>query len=114
MLENVLNQLRNLNYAELTAVGKQVDTLRKGAREQEKVNLEETRLDTVDLVNQLIDNTELVKGSAIKVMYRGAVVDATVLTAPTVKSKNLKVHSDSFDTKDGTRYTEKYNFVGLA
>lgn len=113
MFDNVLNQLRNLNYAELTALGKELTILRKEVRGQEKENLEETRQETVDLVNELIENLDLTKGSTIKVLYRGNVVEATVLTVPTVKSANLRVQSESFDTKDGTRYAEKYNFVGL-
>lgn len=110
---NVLEALKGLTYAELQVVDKSLADLKRQAREDGKEAIQAERDKVVIKVNNLIRNTELTKGSTILLTYRGKVVSAEVITVPTENSRNLKVQSDDFTTKDGTRYAEKHTFLEL-
>lgn len=111
MFNDVLEALRGLTYAELNSVGKELASFKRVAKEREKDNLEASRQEVVDAVNELIRDGQLAKGDNVIVIYRGQEVPATLNTAPTVEARNLNLASEHFEAKSGSRYTEKYNFV---
>jgi hypothetical protein len=113
-MDNVREMLSYLSYAELSAIGKELADLKRDAKEREKDTLGTNRSNMVKIVNKLIDEGDIVKGTDIIVLYKGNEVEATVNTVPTVAAKNLNLTSDAFETKDRTRYAEKYNFVRIA
>lgn len=110
----VLTAVSALSAQELSQLSKDVVALKKGAKETEKSSIATSREEQTDAVNALIEQGKLAKGSVIVVSYKGKAVQATVKTVPTVKAKNLNLESESFDTKDNTRYAEKYNFIRFA
>ena len=113
-MKDVLEMLKALTYAEVMEIDKQMATVKKEAKNREKAVAVDTYSKTVDEVNALIEQGRLVKGSEVLVSYKGVEVLATVKTVPTVKAENLNLTSDSFATKDGSRYCEKRMFIRLA
>lgn len=113
-MTNVMEMLGYLSYAELNSVAKELASIKREAKEREKAGLEEARAKVTKLVNELIQDQAIVKGTEVVVLYRGKEVVATVNTVPSESARNLNLASDYFDTKDGSRYTEKYNFIRVA
>lgn len=112
-MDKAIEALKGLSYSQLQEVGKMLVDLKRQARADGKVSVEAERGTVVSQVNRLIMDNELKKGSTILVSYKGEAVSAEVITVPTVSSKNLKVSSDSFETKDKSRYAEKHTFLEL-
>jgi hypothetical protein len=110
----ILSVVSALSAQELAQLSKDVVSLKKGAKENEKSSISASREEQTEAVNALIEQGRLVKGSVIVISYKGKPVEATVKTVPTVKAKNLNLESESFDTKDKSRYAEKYNFIRFA
>jgi hypothetical protein len=112
-MDNAIEVLKGLSYSELQEVSKMLVDLKRQAKADSKDAVEKEREEVVASVNELIESNSLVKGSTILLSYKGQAVSAEVVTVPTVSSRNLKVSSDSFKTKDKTRYAEKHTFLEL-
>jgi acetyl-CoA carboxylase carboxyltransferase component len=106
-----MHRLEGLSSTELRELRELIKVKLSDVRDEERDAREMERDTIVDRVNALIDEGTLVKGSEVNIRYKNEIVVATIVTSPTEKSKSLKVHSDSFDTKDGTRYAPKHMVV---
>lgn len=110
-MEKIKEMLKDLSYANLRQVEQEITNLKRVAKIDEKDSRDVKRQNVIDRVNLLIEDGTLTKGSKVSMLYRNKAVVAEIVTVPTTKSKNLRVESEEFDTKDGQRYAEKHTFL---